>query len=376
MGIRTVSIPIQLDQNETERMDKLQTAAATIYNTYSQYCYGNDITSKAKAHEHCYHDLRETTKVPSSLVQAIGYSAVSNYKTARRDNLKQAPTCGDKLRTIPYNIRVCDLRGQQLTFSCFGKRIKKIITIPEWFNQRYPDKEFRTISITCKGNGEFFVNLCYKIPDNPPQTGGKALGIDRGMRHLAVTSDGKFFSSNELRASQRKHLHNRKTLQTKGTRSAKRKAREQSGKEKRFNQQVNHDVSKQIVEHAIEEGYNTIVLEDLTGIRNKRRGKVLNKRLASWPFYQLELFIKYKAENAGIRVVSVDPRYTSQRCFGCGKIDKKNRNKSHYLCGCGYRDHADVNAAKNIAALHLSSNTFWRPDEQAVINRPHEQASV
>ena len=62
---------------------------------------------------------------------------------------------------------------------------------------------------------------------------GDVLGIDRGLYHEAVTSQKQFFSSNQIRATQRRYLHNRKQLQQKGTRSAKHHLKKMSGREKR-----------------------------------------------------------------------------------------------------------------------------------------------
>ena len=93
-----------------------------------------------------------------------------------------------------------------------------------------------------------------------------------------------------------------------------------------------------------------LLVEDLKGIRKqKSKGKVLNKWLSNWSFWQLEQLLGYKAEAVGKKIVKVDARYTSQKCSNCSQIEKKNRNGSHYTCDrCGYREHADVNAAKNI----------------------------
>jgi transposase len=66
----------------------------------------------------------------------------------------------------------------------------------------------------------------------------------------------------------------------------------------------------------------------------------------------LRAFITYKAAMRGVRVELVDPRYTSQRCFECGNIDKANRKtQADFSCTvCGHTANADVNAAKNISA--------------------------
>jgi len=92
-------------------------------------------------------------------------------------------------------------------------------------------------------------------------------------------------------------------------------------------------------------------LEDLSKIRvQKRREKQFNRKLNSWSFYQLEQFIRYKAETLGKHVLLVDARYTSQKCSECGHIYKGNREGSAFRCRkCGFELHADLNASRNIA---------------------------
>lgn len=72
----------------------------------------------------------------------------------------------------------------------------------------------------------------------------------------------------------------------------------------------------------------------------------------SWGFYQLRQFIEYKAAIAGIPVVAVDPRHTSQTCPRCGAVDKRNRaTRDRFSCvQCGFAGLADHIAAINIAA--------------------------
>jgi IS605 OrfB family transposase len=105
--------------------------------------------------------------------------------------------------------------------------------------------------------------------------------------------------------------------------------------------------------------YDYFVLEKLTGIRNKNRGRKQNKRLANWSYFQQELFLAYKLEAVGKKMEYVDARYTSQRCSQCGFTAKSNRAGGIFECSnCGHKMHADLNASINIRDSFLSHHLY------------------
>ena len=75
-------------------------------------------------------------------------------------------------------------------------------------------------------------------------------------------------------------------------------------------------------------------------------------RLGNWSFYDLATKIVYKAKEAGIPVIFVDPAYTSQTCHRCGHCERANRkSQSEFECKrCGFACNADFNGSKNIEA--------------------------
>jgi putative transposase len=130
----------------------------------------------------------------------------------------------------------------------------------------------------------------------------------------------------------------------------------QKGKEKRWMKDVNHNISKRIVEIASKYDNPAIVFERLDGIRYRMHGsKRFNRMMSSWSFRQLAQMVKYKAERGGIEVVFVDPRGTSKTCSKCSHNSRSNRpDQSNFRCvKCGYQTNTDGNAAKNIAAAAL-----------------------
>ena len=149
----------------------------------------------------------------------------------------------------------------------------------------------------------------------------------------------------------------RKELQSKGTKSSKRRLKALSGRENRWMTDVNHQLSKALADRY---GPNTLfVIEDLSGISFRggsmsSRNKKQHREISSWSFYQLEQFLMYKAKEKGSFVLKVPATYTSQRCPKCGRIHKNNRrHKTHeYVCDvCGYRSNDDRVGAMNLYVL-------------------------
>lgn len=363
--IRTMSIPVDL---KSEVFLPLMAECADIFNQHITWSLRNRTYNKNKVHKALYRSIRvQHPNVPSALVQTVRDTAMEVIKASKFEKSpKKKPTS-----SLRYDKRTFTLRGSQLTLSCIGLRTKVILPeFPKYFKDRAESWGLKslTLSYRCQQK-RFFINLSYEHPDPEPFQAGDIQGLDRGLHHLVVTSDGDFFSNQKIRASQRKRLFQRQQLQAKGTRSSKKRLKALSGKEKRFSRDVNHRITKSLV---LQQNVSTFVLEDLSGIRNQHRGRKFNKRIGSWPFYQFESFLSYKAIAAGKRVTFVDARYTSQRCNCCGYIERRNRKGAIFVCvRCGHRDHADRNAAKNIRDRYILSITGDPSIEQDAVNHPN-----
>jgi len=126
-----------------------------------------------------------------------------------------------------------------------------------------------------------------------------------------------------------------------------------SRREKERVNQILHRISTVIVEKA-RANNEAIVLERLKGIRYAHRkgngeGKARRRRIALWPFRQLQSFVDYKAKWAGVSVERVSPSYTSKKCSVCGCINRNLRvTDRSWLCPCGAELDRDLNAAVNI----------------------------
>ncbi len=188
-----------------------------------------------------------------------------------------------------------------------------------------------------------------------PEDDGQHLGVDLGIVHLATDSDGQTFTGAQVRAVRKRYHKRRQILQKVGTKSAKRRLKEKSGREYRFQTDLNHIISKALVKKAAL-SRKALALEDLTGIRQRttvRREQRYERQ--SWAFYQLRQFLTHKAAWAGVCLVLVDPRNTSRTCSACGHCEKANRrNQASFHCQrCGMQMNADHNAAINISRAEV-----------------------
>jgi IS605 OrfB family transposase len=201
--------------------------------------------------------------------------------------------------------------------------------------------------------GAWYLLATCEVEEPDPQDIDDVLGVDLGVTNIASDSDGTIYSSRMMNNVRYRHRRLRTKLQKLGTKSARRRLKELAGQERRFAKDVNHTISKRIVERAERTGRG-ISLEDLKGIRTLLRARRQQRaQLHSWSFHQLRSFIGYKAQRVGIPVVLVDPRNTSRHCPACGYTDKANRpSQSTFRCtSCGCAGHADTIAAENIRVL-------------------------
>jgi putative transposase len=196
-----------------------------------------------------------------------------------------------------------------------------------------------------------YVSFSITVPDEPEMIPyEQIIGVDRNTTgHIVVTAN---LNTGQVRMMGKKaqHIHTkyrklRTAMQTDGQ---YRKVKRIKNRENRIVKDLNHKISHEIVNMA-QAQHAALVFEDLSGIRNtKKQNHSFKPSLHSWSFYQLQQFVEYKAKLLGVPVIYVDPAYTSQDCSKCG--ERGVRYKKEFKCpACGHADHADVNAAFNIA---------------------------
>ena len=278
--------------------------------------------------------IRNRHRLSSKYVAHIGLkSAISNQILRKYGYNWKCKTVGSVKLSIPG--QSIDTHEGKLRIKCLNLEIG--FDKPcENVNQVEIDRKWCYVSIS--------------VPDGVPINPEGWVGVDRNTTgHCAVaccTKTGKVM----MLGKKAQHVHEKcRKIRKKFQRLGKlRKLKQSKRKESNVVKDLNHKISRKIVDHAAKHRCG-IKLEDLTGIRgNKKQAKSFKPHLHSWAYYQLQQFVEYKAQLAGVAVLYIEPAYTSQKCHACGRLGTRN-GKAFECPHCGHTAHADVNAGWNIA---------------------------
>lgn len=312
-------------------------------NHFLRIGHGQNTWSKKTLQAEGYYAARASwPNLQSSLVQGARDVASEALKQCRNATLPiKKPDSSARFNQRTFKAY---LETGSLSVSTVSGRKRIPITIPRYFHYAR-DGTVSSLRVANTSHGHR-IDLVVKLPDPTPlliTQYTKVLGVDRGMLNIAVTSDGDFYDSKQLRQVRGRMRYLKARLQAKGTRSAKRHLRRLARRERRFQANANHRIAKSIAA----KDYDAVALEDLNIRTRKGNGKRFNRALGGWAYAHLEQVLAYKLEAAGKTLVKVDPAYTSRSCCRCGAIGTRKRHD--FTCVCGLRLHADLNAARNIA---------------------------
>ena len=352
---RTISIKLLTTAKQNAALEDLQKEFTVACNQIVPLAAVNKCANRVALHHISYYAVREAHPTLGSQMVCNAVKTVTNaYKTFFANNPKKRREewglLAFKNGSVHYDARTYSMKGTQLSLFTLSGRIKVEMCIGDFQANYLAQGKIKEAELVRKRHRWYF-NLVLDLPDTAPNGGNGFLGVDIGENNLAATSTGALFGGGQLRYERDKFLALRRRLQSNGSKSAKQLLAKVSGREARHVKHVNHEVSKAIVAEAVKNGCSTIAMEDLTNIRKHiKAGRKIRTRLHRWAFRQLQSFVAYKAEAVGIRIVYVDPTYTSQTCAVCGA--RGNRSQHRFSCpSCGRLAHADLNAGQNIASL-------------------------
>lgn len=290
-----------------------------------------------------------SVELPSAVKNQCIRDAKSIYRKHKKKVTKSVPVL--KKPVCIWNNQNFSVENSTISFPVWIYKSKKIsvkVNIPTELKPLLTLK-LGSLRITKKSN-KYIAQISVEVPEST-NTGTNIMGVDLGIKVPAVcaTSNNKVkFVGNgrENKYIRRYFKTKRKTLGKEKKLNAIKKF---NNKEQRIMQDIDHKLSRQIVNFALENNVSIIRLEELSNIRNTTRtSRKNNHSLHTWSFYRLSKFIEYKSKLVGIKVEYVDPAYTSQTCPYCGK---RNKAKDRlYTCECGYSTHRDLVGARNILA--------------------------
>jgi putative transposase len=215
-----------------------------------------------------------------------------------------------------------------------------------------------------KQGKDFFLHLACRKKKNKTTIHKNSIpiSVDLGERNAAVSvtlqnsaMNPVFHGGNTLRKIRAHHRRLRTAL---GKKKLLKKIKQIAQKEQRAVNAVLHKVSKELVTCAQKlknaGKHPVILLGDLKHIRKAatRKGRKMRRIINQWPFYRLQQFIIYKANDAGVPVALIDERNTSKTCHRCKC--RGTRKKGLFKCRhCGLEYNADINGAINIGHRFL-----------------------
>ena len=352
---QTLTIVCKLNPTpeQAQKLDQTLVAFADACN-YVNETVNPKIKNKNRIQAETYKEIRSRFSLSANLAVRVCARVAANRKVGK-------PVKSFKSTSADYDARIFSYRENDQSVSLTTVDGRLVIPMVLGNYQIGKLKGHTPTSATlCKHRDKlFYLHIQVKDETPKPIDDSGVKGVDLGRTDLAISSDGEGFSGKGVKAKRDRFARGRASIQRKGTKSSKRLLKRLSGREKRYQTWVNHNISRRIVDSAYSAN-QAIALEDLTGIRERtnqqRRSKTERRRSNSWAFYQLRMFIDYKATAKGVPVVLVNPAYTSQTCHRCLHIHpergKSYRSGKTFKCGhCGWKGDADFNGANNIKRL-------------------------
>ncbi len=347
----TIGLKLKPTAEQSAVLKQTLERANAAANEVSRVAWQSKTFSQFAIHKLTHKPVREKYSLAAQLTVRVIAKVADAYKLDKRKqrvfSVDGSIAYDDRiLRYSPLEssigldyVSIWTIEGrQQIPFVC-GPRERMLLHS----RQGESDLVFR--------QGKWYLFATVNMIEPPTDEPDGFLGVDLGIARIATDSAGQSFSGAHVRNLRKRQRKLRARLQSKGTTSAKRLLKKRSLKEKRFATKLNHEISKAIVLKA-KHTKQGIALEDLTGIRSRVRVRKADRAARhSWSFFQLRIFIEYKAKMHGVAVVFVDPRNSSRQCSQCGHIAQSNRkSQSVFQCRqCGFSCHADINAARNLS---------------------------
>ena len=360
---RTICIKVDVDGHEASLATTMRAFNAAA-SWSAQVCWAEGITNTNTAHHRVYGETRARFGLGAQLAVCARAKAVEALKAVKARHRETCPTFGPR-GSVRYDARTYHLMSlDRVSLNTLGGRIVCRLLLGTRQHEMLVDPTWKIGGADLVWRGGIYYLHVTQSREAPEEAAtSDVLGVDLGIVNLATDSDGQSFSGAQVKRVRTRYHTRRQRLQKVNTKNAKRRLKKNAGKERRFQKDTNHCISKALVKKAAV-SCKALALEDLSGIRERvtvRHEQRYERH--SWAFFQLRQFLTYKAAGAGVPVALVDPRNTSRTCSACGHCEKANRrSQAEFSCRrCGLEMNADHNAAINISR----KEPYW-----AAVNRP------
>ena len=361
----TITAKIQIIVAETDKvlLDVTMSVYRNACNYVSDYVFRTHDLKQFSLNKALYSILREKFNLKSQMAQSVLKTVIARYKTILENQNEWIKASFKKPQYDLVWNRDYSLTQNRFSINTLNGRVKL-----SYFSDgmsKYFDHtiyKFGTARLVNK-HGKYYLHIpvTYEVEESNITDICNVVGIDRGINFVVATYDSKhkygFVSGKAIKQKRANYSKLRKELQMRHTPSSRRRLKAIGQRENRWMQDINHQVSKALVENNPK--HTLFVLEDLSGIRNATERVKTKYRYVSvsWSFYDLEQKLIYKAKQNQSSVIKVDPRYTSQCCPCCGHVEKSNRNKKIHLFTCkkcGYKSNDDRIGAMNLYRMGIN----------------------
>ena len=257
---------------------------------------------------------------------------------------------GRRWRTIEINdqcYKMLKRQGDKLVLKVKG--LPRIVVKPS--RELPPNALLKAIRITRKPL-RTEVALSYELPTPETKPVSSPVGIDMGISKRLTLSNGETVEKREIDRKRLIRLQRSVSRKVKGSNN-RRKAVSLLAKEWQRLADKEQDYLHRLTAE-IAKMYDFIAVEKLE-TKNMLRNGNLAKSISEQAWGKFITLLNEKAESAGVKMVAVNPRGTSQECSSCGAEVKKNLSVRTHKCSCGYQADRDVNAALNILHRGLAS---------------------
>ena len=211
--------------------------------------------------------------------------------------------------------------------------------------------------------GRYYSSVVVEIPDSPTvkNNENEGIGIDLGLKDLAIVSDGKAYKNInksakikklEKRLRREQRSLSRKLENTKKGESTQKNIQKQKLKVQKLHQRMDNirtDYINKTVSEIVKTKPSYITVEDLN-VTGMMKNKHLSKAVASQKFYEFRVKLEAKCKERGIELRIADRWYPSSKmCHCCGSIKKDLKLSDRvFRCQCGYVENRDLNASLNL----------------------------